>query len=98
MTAAHSLGWVVARDDGARLVGFVNVLWDGLVHAWIQDVMVATDARGHDIGTRLVHEARTHATAAGCEWLHVDFEDDLRPFYFDVCGFTPTNAGLIALR
>ena len=28
----HSLGWVVARD-GADLVGFVNVLWDGLVHA-----------------------------------------------------------------
>jgi hypothetical protein len=23
---------------------------------------------------------------------------ELRPFYFDVCGFTPTNGGLIALR
>ncbi len=31
---AHSLGWVIARDDG-RLVGFVNVIWDGLAHAWI---------------------------------------------------------------
>lgn len=31
----HSLGWVVARD-GADLAGFVNVLWDGLVHAWLQ--------------------------------------------------------------
>jgi hypothetical protein len=31
----HSLGWVVARD-GADLVGFVNVVWDGLVHAWLQ--------------------------------------------------------------
>jgi len=28
----HSLGWVVARQNG-DLVGFVNVLWDGLVHA-----------------------------------------------------------------
>jgi len=28
----HSLGWVVARD-GTDLAGFVNVLWDGLVHA-----------------------------------------------------------------
>ena len=37
----HSLGWVVARDgaDLADLAGFVNVLWDGLVHAWLQDVM-----------------------------------------------------------
>jgi hypothetical protein len=37
------------------------------------------------------------ARAAGCEWLHVDFEDHLRGFYFDACGFTPTNAGLIEL-
>ncbi len=25
------------------------------------------------------------------------FEDDLRPFYLDACGFTPTTAGLLAL-
>ena len=34
--AGHSLGWVVAHE-GKALVGFVNVVWDGLVHAWIQD-------------------------------------------------------------
>jgi GNAT superfamily N-acetyltransferase len=101
ITHAHSLGWVVARDEDDHdndLVGFVNVLWDGLVHAWIQDVMVANRTRGLGVGTRLVDEARAHARDAGCEWLHVDFEDHLRPFYFDACGFTPTNAGLIALR
>jgi hypothetical protein len=32
-----------------------------------------------------------------CTRLHVDFEDHLRAFYFDTCGFVPTNAGLIAL-
>ena len=92
----HSLGWVVARED-ARIVGFVNVLWDGLVHAWVQDTMVARAARHQGVGTRLVAVATTEARGAGCEWLHVDFDDHLRPFYFDVCGFTPTNAGLIAL-
>lgn len=40
----HSLGWVTARLDGA-LVGFVNVLWDGFVHAWIQDEMVSSRNR-----------------------------------------------------
>jgi hypothetical protein len=25
------------------------------------------------------------------------YGDHLRAFYFDACGFTPTNAGLIAL-
>jgi hypothetical protein len=29
--------------------------------------------------------------------LHVDFDDHLRTFYYDACGFTPTNAGPIAL-
>jgi ribosomal protein S18 acetylase RimI-like enzyme len=93
----HSLGWVAARDGGP-LVGFVNVISDGLVHAWIQDTMVAASARHRGVATRLVDEARVGARRAGCEWLHVDFEDDLRPFYFDRCGFTPTNAGLIALQ
>jgi GNAT superfamily N-acetyltransferase len=92
----HSLGWVIARRDG-RLVGFVNVPWDGLVHAWIQDTMVAADSRHQVIGAELVAVAVREARAAGCEWLHVDFENHLKPFYFDACGFTPTNAGLIKL-
>ena len=93
---SHSLGWVVARD-GADLVGFVNVLWDGLVHAWLQDVMVATKARGQGIGTALVRRSRDGAKAAGCEYLHVDFDDHLSTFYYDACGFTPAKAGLITL-
>jgi GNAT superfamily N-acetyltransferase len=97
LTRSHSLGWVVARVDG-RLVGFVNVLWDGLVHAWIQDVMVAAVARRLGTGRDLVAGARDGARSAGCEWLHVDFEDHLKPFYLDACGFTPTNAGVIALE
>ena len=97
LTAKHSLGWVVARDE-LRLVGFVNVVWDGLVHAWIQDTMV--DPRDHHrgIGKQLVAGAVEATRAAGCEWLHVDFDDDLRGFYFKACGFTPTNGGLIALQ
>jgi GNAT superfamily N-acetyltransferase len=97
LVAAHSLGWVVARD-GERLVGFVNVVWDGLVHAWLQDTMVAAKVRGRGIGTELVAVAREAARDAGCEWLHVDFEDHLRGFYLGACGFRPTAAGVIALQ
>lgn len=93
----HSLGWVVARHEGGALVAFVNVVSDGLVHAWLQDMMVAATVRHMGLGTRLVEVAREGAREAGCEWMHVDFEDDLRSFYFDACGFTPTNAGLIHL-
>jgi tRNA-Thr(GGU) m(6)t(6)A37 methyltransferase TsaA len=92
----HSLGWVCARQDG-ELVGFVNVAWDGGVHAFILDTVVTGRVRRRGVGAGLVTVATEHARAAGCEWLHVDFDDHLRPFYFDSCGFTPTNAGLIAL-
>jgi hypothetical protein len=50
------------------------------------------------IATELVAEAVRQASQAGCEWIHVDFEDRLAPFYFTACGFRPTSAGLIRLR
>jgi GNAT superfamily N-acetyltransferase len=92
----HSLGWVTARDDGA-LVGFVNVAWDGCVHAFILDTVTAQRAQRQGVGTRLVKIAEERARAQGCEWLHVDFEPHLRDFYFEACGFEPTEAGLIRL-
>jgi hypothetical protein len=97
LTQKHSLGWVTARRQG-NLLGFVNVVWDGLVHAWIQDLMVAVAARGQRIGVGLVHAARDGAVRAGCEFLHVDFEERLKAFYIDACGFKPTGAGVITLR
>jgi GNAT superfamily N-acetyltransferase len=93
----HSLGWVCAWD-GDELVGFVNVPWDGGVHAFVIDTLTAPHAQRQGIGTGLVAVAAREAAAAGCEWLHVDFDDHLKAFYFDACGFEPTNAGLIALK
>jgi ribosomal protein S18 acetylase RimI-like enzyme len=94
--AGHSLGWVCARD-GATLAGFVNVAWDGGVHAFVLDTMVSAQAGRRGVGTELVRLAAAGARAAACEWLHVDFEAHLQAFYFDACDFTPTNAGLIRL-
>ncbi len=92
----YSLGWVVARRD-QRFVGFVNVLWDGLVHAFIEDVMVDAALRHRGIGVGLVRAARDGARAAGCEFLHVGFDADLRAFYIDACGFEPVLGGLMDL-
>ncbi|MBZ4321317.1 GNAT family N-acetyltransferase [Streptomyces huiliensis] len=93
----HSLGWVCAHRGGG-LVGFVNVAWDGGVHAFVLDTMVARELRRAGVGAELVAAAVREARAAGCEWLHVDFDEHLRPFYFGACGFTATDAGLVALR
>jgi hypothetical protein len=32
-----------------------------------------------------------------CDLLHVQFEEDLRPFYIDACGFDPVHGGLMEL-
>ncbi|MFE7560851.1 GNAT family N-acetyltransferase [Kitasatospora sp. NPDC057500] len=94
----HSLGWVCARPaaDGP-LLGFVNVLWDGGVHAFLLDTAVDPAVRRRGTGTRLVAAAADNARAAGCDWLHVDFEPRLRDYYLDACGFRATDAGLIRL-
>src|SRR4051794_20251085 len=96
LVARYSLGWVVAREN-EELVGFVNVVWDGFTHAWLQDAMVASAAGRRGIGTRLVAVAREAAKEAGCEFLHVDFEPHLAPFYLQACGFQPAAAGVMRL-
>lgn len=93
----HSLGWCTVRIEG-ELVGFTNVIWDGLVHAWLQDVMVSPSQQRTGIGQAMVELAAVEATRAGCEWLHVDFDDDAAGFYLERCGFKPSNAGLKYLQ
>lgn len=93
----HSLGWVCARTP-QELVGFVNVAWDGAVHAFVVDTIVSSRYRRLGVATQMLAICAREARSAGCEWLHVDFGDDLRNLYFDSAGFTPTNAGLIDLR
>ena len=92
----YSLGWVTAREGG-ELIGFVNVAWDGAIHAFIVDTMVSARAQRHGVGTRLVDIGAHEASAAGCSWLHVDFDEEHRAFYLGKCGFRPTPAGLQAL-
>ena len=92
---ARGLGWVCALDDDA-LVGFVNVAWDGGVHAFLLDTTVHPARQRHGLGRALVAEAAAMARERGCEWLHVDYEPELAAFYA-ACGFVPTPAGLIDL-
>jgi ribosomal protein S18 acetylase RimI-like enzyme len=91
----QSLAYITARSEG-RLVGFVNVAWDGRDHAFLLDPRVHPDFRHQGIGIELVRLAARASAAAGCEVLHVDYAKELGPFY-DACGFKPTAAGIIRL-
>lgn len=94
----HSLGWVTARTEDGRLVGFVNVAWDGGDHAFLIDTKTRPSHQHRGVGTAVVRRAVAEAGAAGCEWLFVDFEPALAAFYLDACGFRSTAAGLVQLR
>jgi GNAT superfamily N-acetyltransferase len=87
----------VCAYDGRRLVGFVNVAWDGGAHAFLLDTSVHPDLQRRGIATSLVRRATELARERGAIWLHVDFEPQLEGFYRR-CGFRATGAGLVELR
>ncbi len=80
-----------------RMVGFVNVAWDGGIHGFILDTTVHPDLQRRGIGRQLVQRAAAAAQDAGLEWLHVDYEPHLEGFYHG-CGFRSTAAGLMQLQ
>ena len=82
---------------GSRLVGFVNVAWDGGVHGFILDTTVHRDFQRRRIGTEMMKRASDIAAERGIEWLHVDYEAHLDAFYRG-CGYRKTQAGLLNLR
>ena len=92
----HSLTWVGAFR-GDTLIGFVHACWDGGLHAFLLDTIVHPDHQRRGIAGALVRLLVDQVTAAGCEWLHVDYEPHLVGFYERACGFRPTNAGLLRL-
>jgi GNAT superfamily N-acetyltransferase len=93
---SRSLAYVCAYCE-RRLVGFINVAWDGGIHAFLLDTTVHPDVRRNGIGQELVRRAAAAARAHGIVWLHVDFEPHLTEFYRS-CGFTHTEAGVLRLR
>jgi len=46
--------WITARDESNKLVGFVQILSDGIKHAYILRLLVHKDYQGQGIGTKIV--------------------------------------------
>ncbi|ASK66262.1 GNAT family N-acetyltransferase [Brachybacterium avium] len=90
----YSLGWVTVRRD-ERLVGFCNIITDGGHHAFLLDVIVQPGHQGTGIGKELVHRAIEECRSSAVDWLHVDFEADLGPFYMTEGLFRRSTAGIL---
>ena len=93
---SRSLAYVCAYQQ-ERLIGFVNLAWDGGIHAFLLDTTVHPSFQRHGIGRALVVRAAQVARERKIEWLHVDYEPHLAAFYRS-CGFQHTDAGLMRLR
>lgn len=93
---SYSLTYICAYHAG-QLVGFANVAWDGDQHAFLLNPTVHPDLRHQSIGSELIRRAANEARDRGVEWLHVDYEPALEPFY-QHCGFRHTAAGLMRLQ
>jgi GNAT superfamily N-acetyltransferase len=91
----RSATWASAHA-GERLVGFVNLAWDGGVHVFLLDTAVHPEFRRRGIGRALVRCAVEDARELGARHVHVDFEERHGEFYRR-CGFRATAAGLLAL-
>ena len=84
------------RLAGDEPIGFVDLAWDGGVHAFVLDTTVHPNARRRGVGRRLVKLAVEVAGDRGVEWVHADFDPHLRGFYHE-CGLRRTEAGLLHL-
>jgi GNAT superfamily N-acetyltransferase len=89
----RSLVYVGAFADD-RLVGFVNVAWDGGVHGFILDTTVHPSHRREGMALALLAEAAHAAFELNIEWLHADFEAELEPLYRKA-GYAHTEAGVL---
>jgi GNAT superfamily N-acetyltransferase len=54
MGALSRSQWIVAVNDGSRLVGFGRVVTDGFIHAMIYDLIVHPEYQNRGLGTRIL--------------------------------------------
>ena len=89
--ARETVEWLVREADrvvgvyrGDRQVGFARAVTDGVAFAYLADVYVLPDFRGHGLGIELVREMIEHGPYAGVKWLlhTTDAHDLYRRFGF----------------
>lgn len=86
----------IGAFDGQKLIGFANLAWDGGLHGFVLDPTVHPGYRRRGIGRALIYGLARVARASRLQWLHVDYEAHLEPFYRAV-GFRASAAGVLRL-
>jgi len=77
-----------------QLVGFVNVLSDGIGNAFLVDLVIHRDHQRDRIGTAVVKRAVRDMTDDGVQCIEVTFNPENESFYRSI-GFHIFKAGII---
>jgi len=80
------------KDD--RLVGYLDVVSDGIDDAYIRDLVVHPEYQRRGIGLNMLHMAIKRVQIDGIKMIHVIFEPRLEKFY-KRANFTILKAGQI---
>lgn len=78
--------------EGNKLIGFLDVVSNGVTDAYIQDVMVKPEYQGKGIGTNLMNLAIKKLKEDNIYMISVLFDEPLLPFYKEF-GFNITLSG-----
>lgn len=72
----------IACYDNSKLIGYVTVVSNGVLDAYIQDLMVRPDYQNKGIGTELMNKAISYVKEKGIYMISVIYgEEELRSFY-----------------
>ena len=84
----------VACFDDSKLVGYADVVSDGVDDAYVRDVIVNPDYQHRSIGTKLLEMISTRIRSDGIKMVHVIFDPSLETFYRKA-NFTIMMSGII---
>ena len=84
----------VACFDTGMLVGYADVVSDGVDDAYVRDVIVHPDYQHRSIGTTLLDMISTRIRSDGIKMVHVIFDPSLETFYRQA-NFTIMLSGII---
>jgi ribosomal protein S18 acetylase RimI-like enzyme len=83
--------------DGDELIGFIDIVSNGITDAYLQDLVVKPSYQGKGIGKTLINMAIEKIKSDGIYMIGVIFDKKLLGFYKKF-GFFPLMAGLLETR
>ena len=83
-----SRAWIVARDEGGRVVASARAISDGAKYAWIYDVIVAPDWRGKRVGDAVVRLLLDHPAVRRARFVRLGTKDAMS--FYAKMGFVET--------